>query len=122
MAIGHSDKHLESALDQTSTGCTVVCDRRSQWYGRYRDLLLVIDNSRRIPVRDGQRVEVSVTPGEHVFRLQMDWCSSNSLFAECRQGERIQLVCGANAFPLALLSTFFSPSTVFRLSRSPARM
>ncbi len=85
---------------------TVLVIRRahSKWTDRARSYKVVVDGRQRAQIGDDAVVQVPVTPGGHIVRLEIDWCRSRDLAFDIGHGEILRLECRPNASPpLALL-------------------
>jgi hypothetical protein len=84
---------------------TVLVIRRahSKWTDRARSYKVLVDGQQRAQIGDDAVVQVPVTPGRHVVRLEIDWCRSPDLACDLAHGEILRLECGPNASPLLAL-------------------
>ena len=85
---------------------TVMVIRRahSQWTDRARSYKVLVDGQQRAQIGDDAVIQVPVSPGGHVVRLEIGWCRSPDLAVELAHGEILRLECRPNASPpLALL-------------------
>ena len=81
----------------------VVIHRGSSWQDRGRKYRVLVDGGQRAEIGNDETVQVPVTPGEHMLRLQIDWCRSRDLPVSIRHGEILRLECKPNAWPLLML-------------------
>lgn len=56
-------------------------------------------------IRDGEIVELDISPGNHLVWLRIDWCGSNKLELLAEEGETIHLNCGSGLRGPKLLLT-----------------
>jgi hypothetical protein len=53
----------------------------------------MVDGSVVSRIKEGQTIEVSVSPGRHHLRLKIDWAGSPDLAVDIGAGERAEFVC-----------------------------
>lgn len=81
---------------------TLRLRRASEFANWLRAYQLVVDGVSVGKVRSGREVEVAIRPGYHVVELTIDWCRSNPIGLQVREGESCLLSCGSNYTGLAL--------------------
>lgn len=81
----------------------VVHRARAMWQDVARNYRVLVDGSERARVGNGASVEISVLPGSHSIRLQVDWCQSPELHITVGEGAPVELECGPNSTPLLAL-------------------
>lgn len=81
----------------------VIRRAHASWQDRTRGYRVLVDGLQRAQVGDDETVQIPVTPGPHVVRLQMDWCRSRELQVDIRHGEILRLECKPNASPFLTL-------------------
>ena len=69
--------------------------RDSGWADRARAYKIVIDDKVVGTIRNGQQVELEVTPGRHRLHLKIDWCRSNFVDFEAAGGT-VEFECGSS--------------------------
>lgn len=116
-AVGESSPGVGPA---SGDACLLHFWWESSWYGRFRDLQVLVDGVARARVGCGQSVMVPVAPGEHAVAVKMDWCRTAPLFIECLPSTTAQFLCQPRSFPVALVATFLAPAEVFTVRRMPA--
>ena len=60
---------------------SVLVIRRAHvpWTDLARNYRVLVDGQQRVLLGDDATVQIPVTPGEHVLRLQIDWCRSQDM-------------------------------------------
>jgi hypothetical protein len=71
---------------------------------RLRDYKVFVDGVKVATVSNGAQVRIPVVDGEHVVRLGIDWCSSNSLQVKVLPDRVVMLDCGPKADPWTALA------------------
>jgi hypothetical protein len=71
----------------------IVARAPEGWPDRYRAYRLVIDSKVHAKIRRGSQASASVAPGRHSVRMRLDWCGSQTLDLDLRDGERAYLTC-----------------------------
>ena len=69
--------------------------RDSGYVDRLRSYQIMLDGRSVGDIRNGGRVEFDVPPGRHQIYMKLDWCRSNVVDFEAKQGV-IQCECGSN--------------------------
>jgi hypothetical protein len=84
---------------------TVLVVRRlpTPWTDRARDYRVLVDGQQRAMIGNDSTVQIGVTPGEHVVRLKVDWCSSPEVAVTIPHGAIVRLECRPNAGALSAL-------------------
>jgi hypothetical protein len=73
---------------------TIVVSRK---HGGYRDWFrsyaIMVDGNPVGKIKRGQRVELSVSHGQHELFLKIDWCASRSITFDVQPGTVIEFFC-----------------------------
>jgi hypothetical protein len=85
---------------------------RETGQGEWRSYKVMVDGSVVSRIKQGQTIEVSVSPGRHHLRLKVDWAGSPELAVETGAGQRADFVCqSAAATPgIEFYNSFFRRS------------
>jgi hypothetical protein len=87
--------------------------RPQQYADRMRKYELFVDGVPRGQIRRGESVEVAASPGSHIVVARIDWCSSNELSLDCRDGQTYDLEVGSNVTGWRMLAAILY-ITLFR--------
>lgn len=71
----------------------VISRKRGWWRDRFRSYVILVDGKPVTKIRNGKRVEVPVSHGQHELRLKIDWCESRSLTFGAQPGDVIEFFC-----------------------------
>jgi len=66
-----------------------------------RAYTLLIDGAPRGAIKQGETLEVELTPGDHRVRMKIDWATSAELVVSGAQD--VKLSCRSNANPFLIL-------------------
>jgi hypothetical protein len=107
---------------QESATPSLVLYRDSGFVDAYRKYAILIDGRQIGSVKNGETKTVSLEPGAHTLKLEIDWCSSNTISFDLTSNETARFRCGSNlrglrAF-LGPLCVFFAPSKYLYLRKS----
>ena len=69
--------------------------RDSGYADRLRAYKVVLDSNIVGEIRNGQQIELKVTPGKHRLQLKIDWCCSNIVDFEMSDCD-MEFQCGSN--------------------------
>ena len=96
--------------------------RSSQLADSLRNYRLFVDGSLVGTIGPGSVIEVDVPSGSHEVIARIDWCSSNAVQVEARQGEVCELQVGSNVrgwrIPFGWVYAFFLRSRYLYLHRA----
>lgn len=81
----------------------IVSRTNALWQDRARSYRILVDGREVACVENDSSVKISVLPGTHSVRLQVDWCQSQEVSVEVKASESIELGCGPNSTPLLAL-------------------
>jgi hypothetical protein len=70
---------------------------------RARSYRVLVDGVQRALISDESAVQIPLTPGEHVVRVNARWCRSQEVPFSIRHGEILRLECAAGSPWLAFL-------------------
>jgi hypothetical protein len=73
----------------------ITLQRDSGYADRLRAYTVVLDGEVVGKIKNGQRLELNVTPGEHQLHLKIDWCRSNFVDFQF-EGAPVAFECGSN--------------------------
>lgn len=72
----------------------IVISRKNGWWrDRFRSYVILVDGKPVSKIKNGQRVEVPVSHGQHELRLKIDWATSQSLAFNAQPGDVIEFSC-----------------------------
>ncbi len=73
----------------------ITISRESQFMNKMRSYDIYVDGEKTGEIKNGETEEISVTPGEHVIQLQIDWCKSKKIPFRLSEGESHSFQCGS---------------------------
>lgn len=73
----------------------VTIQRDSGYADRVRAYKVVLDGDVVGEIRNGQKLELDVAPGQHEMHLKIDWCRSNSVDFIV-DGDLVEFECGSS--------------------------
>lgn len=73
----------------------IKISRESQFMNKMRSYDIYVDGEKTGEIKNGGKEEISVTPGEHVIQLQIDWCKSKKIPFRVSEGESLSFQCGS---------------------------
>ena len=88
------------------------------WFGLIRRLWVRIDGKKVYGLKHGELATLTVTPGEHIVQVQMDWCRTTPFPVACLTGETIDLECGPGPFWSIFPGMVLWPRRVFYVRNS----
>jgi hypothetical protein len=77
----------------TTDTATLRLSRQAGQGDKWRSYKVMVDGSVVSRIKEGQTIEVSVSPGRHHLRLKIDWAGSPDLAVDIGAGERAEFVC-----------------------------
>ena len=88
----------------------LIIKRSTSWTGLMRDAEILIDGKKFCKIGHGEVKEFEVKPGSYQFESKMDWCGSNRLLINIKEGETKEVHLSAFKFaewviPLFLFTT-----------------
>jgi hypothetical protein len=98
----------------------IVISRKRAWRrDGFRSYVILVDGKPVSKIRNGQRVEVPVSHGQHELRLKIDWCASQSLTFGAQPGDVIEFLCepGGSTFA-GLQDVLTDPGRYITLTRA----
>ena len=69
--------------------------RDNAWYGRWRKLRVLLDDTEIGRVGSGKTESFDVAPGRHTLHVQMDWVKSEPATFTCGRGETFDVQCNS---------------------------
>jgi len=69
----------------------IIVRRKGEWMNRLRNYKIFIDGTQAGSVSNGNAQEFQVEPGMHKVRCKVDWCGSEEMNVDLREGERAYL-------------------------------
>lgn len=91
--------------------------RSNKWFGWFRRLWVLIDETKVHGLKHGEHITLTVTPGEHTIQVQMDWCKTAPFSVNCTKEETIDLECGSRQLWSSVLGIVLWPSRIFFVRR-----
>jgi hypothetical protein len=76
-----------------------VSRRPGGWRDRLRRYRVMIDGQQVAWIKNGQQVDVPVTPGRHTVFLQISWARSPRLEVDAAPGQTVSLQCAPTNMP-----------------------
>jgi hypothetical protein len=93
-----------------------IARRPALWRDRLRAYKVILDGSEVGKIRDGQAIDLRVSPGKHDLRLKIDWSGSQGLTFEASASEIIRFECEPSG---TALTAAFGVISSFRKSGTP---
>lgn len=88
-----------------------------------RSYRIMLDGKRIGSIKNGQTRTFSIIPGRHELVVKIDWCRSNSMNLEIREGQTLQASCSSPfrgiRWILAFACPFITPSRYISLALDP---
>lgn len=72
----------------------VTIKRGSGWLDHFRAYTVWVDGEKVGRVRDGEKLELNVSAGEHAIRCTIDWARTEPFTFVAIEGEEVQLEVG----------------------------
>lgn len=67
----------------------LVIKRANEWFNKYRDIRILIDDKEVGKIGNGEVKEFAVDVGKHTLKAKVDWCGSNELNFEVTADKNI---------------------------------
>jgi hypothetical protein len=83
---------------------TLVRGRQKTRRDRKRAYRVMVDGSRIAKVKHGQTVKLELSPGPHDLSLKIDWCSSNRVALDVKEGDEVHMTCGPRGGNVTLVT------------------
>ena len=80
----------------------LVVTRKAGWFGRFRDVNLLVDGSVVGSISANASTTVDVAPGQHVVTVKMDWVESAPLEVSVADEETTELEAWSPMFGQSL--------------------
>ncbi len=80
----------------------ITLKRKSMSADKLRAYKVVLDGEVVCDIKNGQQMELDVSPGKHTLRLKIDWCGSNTIDFDY-DGTPLEFECGGNVTGLKSL-------------------
>jgi hypothetical protein len=74
----------------------IIIRRGKSYADRLRAYEVMVDDAVVATVRAGKSVTVSVASGSRRLQLRIDWCGSEELLFDAKDGEQIEFECGSS--------------------------
>src|SRR5262245_49871573 len=87
------------------------------WQDRLRSYKVVLDGEVVGSIGWGEDKVFDVSPGSHTVQLRIDWCRSEAIVVDVRDGERAQLKCHGRSPLLAMYWVTFARNRYIALER-----
>jgi hypothetical protein len=85
----------------------ITINRISGYSNKLRKIKLVLDNQVIDEIKDGEIKTISVNPGKHLLIAKIDWCQSNEIELNIKEGENKKVsLKGTNPFLAIYYITF----------------
>lgn len=94
----------------------IILKRKPAYFGAARKMKVWINGDCVGRVGIGKEENFPTPSGEVEIKVSMDWCKSKPYKVQVEKGETIKVIAETQFFLLAMFSTFFRPSALFRLS------
>jgi hypothetical protein len=88
-----------------SNTSTISTTRTSQYASRFRSIDIYLDGRQVGSLKNGETIQVSVSPGVCEFVARMAWCKSKPIRLRIGADQEAKLTCGSYASGLKLLLT-----------------
>jgi hypothetical protein len=72
--------------------------RDRTYSGMLSAVVIEIDGKKAAKVRRGSRVELEITPGEHMIAARMHWLRSEPIATTAEEGDNLRFVCGCRGY------------------------
>jgi hypothetical protein len=80
----------------TELGGIEIVRKRAPWRDRGRAYKIILDGSKVGKIRNGQTINLPVSPGRHGLRLKVDWVGSDVLTFYAGGDEVVRFECEPN--------------------------
>ena len=80
---------------------------RNRYVDFFRAYRILVDDEEVARIRRGRTVTFRIPEGTHRIRAKIDWCGSNEITFEAREGDKLAFVC-RNDVPAMQISTYIS--------------
>jgi len=101
---------------------SLILYRDSGFSDAFRKYAILVDGRESGKIENGGTKTISLEPGAHTLKLEIDWCSSNSIAFDLTSNETARFRCGSNLSGLrrflGLFYIFFAPSKYLYLRKS----
>lgn len=81
----------------------VISRQRARWQDLMRDYSVLVDGNEVAKLENGAETTITLEPGSHRVRIDIDWCHSPELQVSLAPGETVHLECGPNANPFLVI-------------------
>lgn len=93
----------------------ITISRIPGYSNKLRKIKLVLDNQVIDEINDGEIKTINVNPGKHILKAKIDWCQSNEIALNIKEGENKEVsLIGTNPF-LALYYITFGRNKYLKL-------
>ncbi|MBS1828210.1 MAG: hypothetical protein JST93_23090 [Acidobacteria bacterium] len=96
---------------------TISLRRVSRPIDIFRSYGVVLDGSLRYAITDGQKLDLTLDPGTHRIRIEVDRFRSPELAIHLNSERPLVLLCGHRSTPLSALYYLFRPSRYLFLEK-----
>ena len=70
-------------------------ERENQNVSRFRSFKILMDGTEIGTIKNGERQEHEIEPGEYTFQMQIDWCKSKEIKITAHSGDSVKFRCGS---------------------------
>lgn len=83
----------EDSVELDLSNPIVTLNRQGRWYGRFRDLRIILDEIEVGRISHNKTKSFPVPTGEHELYVKMDWVKSDPIVFECIEGDHLRVDC-----------------------------
>ena len=98
-------------------GSVTVSREKAAWRDRVRAYDLKVDGGKVGSVKSGSTLTVPLTPGTHIVRMTIDWCSSKELSLDGSMDHQLFCKAGGSSRS-AILDILFGRNEYISLERA----
>jgi hypothetical protein len=93
-------------MNQTSSS-KIIVSRATAQVDLLRSYRINIDHKDVEKIKIGKSIEIPVAPGDHTIVVKIDWCGSNKIPFQIKEGETLHFECGSSMTGAKFLFAFF---------------
>lgn len=86
---------------------SITISRDSGYADAMRDYLVMLNDKEIGRLANGKSQTFTIPPGNHILKLKIDWCGSNTIELNALTNDNLQFQCGSSLRGLKLLFSIF---------------
>ncbi len=83
-------------MSDIGQGSLVIARAASLGRDMFRAYKIYVGNEVVGEVKRGRETRITLSPGEHLVHMKIDWCASPEVRVEVAAGSEVRLACGPN--------------------------